>query len=176
MIDLETLGTRPGCSILSIGAVVFSRDGVWKDGFHQVINRDSCRLAGLSEDPGTLAFWAKQSEEARATLVTASQGGRGLEEALKAFSSWLLDISLTEGPPHVWGNGADFDQPILAWAYFVCGLSLPWKYYDSRCYRTLKNLWPGVAPPPRQGTHHNALDDARFQAEHAALILKEMAR
>jgi exodeoxyribonuclease VIII len=72
----------------------------------------------------------------------------------------------------VWGNGADFDLPILSAAYVAAGFGgPPWKPYNGRCYRTLKNLRPDVPRPERRGTAHNALDDAVFQAEHAIALL-----
>jgi hypothetical protein len=64
----------------------------------------------------------------------------------------------------LWGNGASFDNAILAHAYARCGATPPWKFWNDRCYRTVAAL---TATPRQQGgTHHNALDDARSQAEH----------
>jgi inhibitor of KinA sporulation pathway (predicted exonuclease) len=71
----------------------------------------------------------------------------------------------------VWGNGADFDNPILAAAYRATGISQGWKPYNGRCYRTIKNLAPQVRLV-RTGTHHNALDDARAQAQHLLDIVE----
>ena len=46
----------------------------------------------------------------------------------------------------------------------------PWKFWNDRCYRTIKSMHPEV-PMPRTGTHHNALDDAKTQALHLMAIL-----
>jgi exodeoxyribonuclease VIII len=90
-----------------------------------------------------------------------------LPYGLKLFADWLPKNVL------VWGNGASFDNAILAQCYRAVGMDFPWKFWNDRCYRTLKNLVLDV-PFERTGTHHNALDDARSQAIHASAILRRM--
>jgi inhibitor of KinA sporulation pathway (predicted exonuclease) len=66
---------------------------------------------------------------------------------------------------------------ILNAAYHVSGSAAAWwKFYNNRCYRTLKNLpaAKGTTIDRGTGTHHNALDDAVSQAKHAVQILKRM--
>lgn len=169
MVDLETLGRSPGCVILSIGAVAFDEiTGTTGDEFYTVISRASCRAAGMFEDPETVAWWEEQTIEARAALVQATNtAGPTLAEALLAFTQFLQ-----EGD-EVWGNGADFDNAFLSTAFGLVGLETPWKFWNSRCYRTLKNLRPDVALD-RTGTYHNALDDARTQAVHAIALLRAL--
>jgi hypothetical protein len=162
MVDLETLGRRAGCSILSIGAVHFDEHGV-EDEFYIVVNKASCTGAGLHVDPDTLAWWEKQSPEARQVLVDA-EAGTLLADALDQFGAFAKGTN-------VWGNGADFDNAILYACYAAVGKDVPWPFWNSRCYRTLKNLYKGTKLE-RQGTYHNALDDAKTQAEHASLILR----
>jgi DNA polymerase III epsilon subunit-like protein len=175
MLDLETLGTAPGCAIISIGACVFDTDGP-RDTFHRVINVHSCRLAGLAVDEGTVKWWQDQTEDARGQtydVAMAVSGGTDLGPALHEFEAWLAPLELRKGIA-IWGNGADFDQPILAAAYRACGYrSPPWRPYSARCYRTLKNMMPSVIPI-RDGVHHNALDDAKTQAIHAVNIIKAL--
>lgn len=170
MIDLETLGTSSGCSILSIGAVEFDGSGLLPAAYSGPINRDSCRSAGLVEDYKTLAWWSDQDS----TLVRQCSDDKStmLGNALAHITS-LLDGYHEGFNCLVWGNGADFDLPILAEAYRRCGMAVPWKPYAGRCYRTLKNLRPDIKLV-RTGVHHNALDDARSQAEHAVRILNEI--
>jgi hypothetical protein len=175
MNDLETLGSRPGCAILSIGAVAFHTDKPWKTQlgpeFYVVINRDSCRRAGLHEDVDTLAWWAKQSEEASRVIALAEKSEVSLKQGLNQLTTYLTQFGLRR--VKVWGNGADFDNAILACAYAAVGLKLPWDFWNNRCYRTLKNL---VLSPKlkREGTYHNALDDAKTQANHAIELLSRI--
>ena len=54
MIDLETLGRRAGCAILSIGAVAFDLKQGLGEEMYVVVNRQSCNAAELHEDLSTL--------------------------------------------------------------------------------------------------------------------------
>jgi len=173
MLDLETLGVAPGCTILSIGAVRFDADGVQDDVFDRVISRASCQRMGLTEDPGTLDWWDRQTAEARVTLNAANVfGATPIGEALADFRVWYFKADRSP----VWGNGADFDLPILAAAYRACGYNgPPWLPYDGRCYRTVKNMSHSKIERRFGSTHHNAVDDARNQAEHLIKIWKELS-
>lgn len=163
MIDLETLGTVPGCSILSIGAVAFNTcTGEIDDGLYTIVSRESCKKLGLHEDDGTIKWWEGQGEKARDVLIaSASQMAAPLPMALEELNAYLRQYSCVR----VWGNGADFDNPILACAYRVAGVKPGWAAYNGRCYRTVKNMAKHVKLV-RSGTHHNALDDAISQAKH----------
>jgi len=69
----------------------------------------------------------------------------------------------------MWGNGASFDNVILSETYLRLGMKAPWPFWKNKCYRTAKGMYPAVEIN-RSGTHHNALDDARSQAEHLIAI------
>jgi exodeoxyribonuclease VIII len=166
MIDLETLGRRAGCAILSIGAVAFDPDsGKLGSEFYVVVDRQS--QTALHTDPETLAWWEKQSAEARAVLTDPTAIALG--DALIKFNQYLAPYSFTK--VKIWGNGGDFDNAIMASCYAAAGLEVPWAFWNNRCYRTLKNL-VGGPKLTRQGTYHNALDDAKTQAEHAVQLFK----
>jgi hypothetical protein len=172
MLDLETLGTQPGSVVLSIGAVAFDPDEGIGASFYTVISvEDSLRLR-LTIDASTLRWWAKQ---ARTTYVealgSASEGAMGLNYALHALNQWL-EFNTQPGTMKMWGNGADFDLTLLLACYRKAGIEAPWKFFNHRCYRTLKALRPDVRA--EQSNNHNALDDARNQAEHAVAILRAM--
>ena len=165
MVDIETLGTRPGSVILSIGAVTFGASGVGNE-FYRIINTQTCLNAGLELDPATLDWWASQSPEARATLNHSAdlKTSVSLARALSDFREYLAVYD--KGTVRVWGNGSNFDNVLIAAAYRKAGDVTPWNYLNDRCYRTLKNLEPDCKPN-RTGTFHSALDDAKTQAEHA---------
>lgn len=174
MVDLETRGQRPGCAILSIGAVAFDPNrNLLGDRFHAVVNTADCHRYGLTDDDGTMAWWDKQKPEARQILDLAAASDTKLPVALDAFSAFVREQA--KGEARVWGNGADFDQPILVACYGATDRDPPWKFWNSRCFRTLKNL-TRVPAPERLGVHHNALDDAVFQATHALTILQGVRR
>jgi DNA polymerase III epsilon subunit-like protein len=161
MLDLETCGVSPGCVILSIGACTFRGDRT----FYEKISVMDSEHQGLFKDPATMAWWNKQDPEAR---KEAFSGAKDLVSILGSFSDFLRSIN---SDIYIWGNGADFDLPILAAAYIRVGMKTPWKPFNGRCYRTLKNLYFDVKMEPFEGMKHNALVDAQNQAAHARLIL-----
>jgi len=171
MIDLETRGNKPGCAILSIGAVAFDpvEQTIDEDGFYRVVSRASCKKAKLHEDPETMAWWGKQSEAAQIVLAESeAKSALTLKDALLDLNLYLTSF----GPARkirIWGNGADFDNAILCLCYQAAGVQMPWDFWNNRCFRTFKNLAPHIKVG-RSGTYHNALDDARTQAEHALKI------
>lgn len=171
MIDLETLGRRAGCAILSIGAVAFdAKSKELGPELYTVVRLDSCEKAGLHIDPDTIAWWEKQSPEAQKVLkqARATRGNKVLPKALEELDKYLSQFDLKK--VKVWGNGSDFDNAILTACYASIEKSPPWEFWNNRCYRTLKSLKPSIKMQ-RQGTYHNALDDAKSQALHAIELL-----
>lgn len=162
MLDIETLGKNPGSVIVSLGAVKFDHKGVG-DTYYTRIDPDSCVRVGLRMDASTVIWWMQQNDSARREIC---QPGQSIQHALKEFSDWIGGTN-----PEVWGNGATFDNVLVSEAYLACDIKRPWRYPDERCYRTVKNMFPSV-PMQLSGTAHNALDDARNQAEHLIAIMK----
>jgi len=166
MLDLETMSTQPHAAITQIGAVEFDLDcGLIGQTFHAHIALPSNADHARHIDADTVLWWMKQSEEARAAFLLPSVS---LPEALISFSSWMSYRGETKHLK-VWGNGASFDNVILTSAYKACLINQPWRYYNDRCYRTIKSMHPSI-PMERTGTHHNALDDAISQAKHLCAI------
>lgn len=161
MIDLETYSTRSNAAIASIGAVKFEDDQIL-DTFYCTIDPTTCKAAGLHFDKETLEWWSKQSKEAQRALRTDNIS---LEDALNKFASWYGNKSLP-----TWGNGAAFDNVLMENAYRAMGKKRPWLPWEDRCYRTMKNII-NVPIDKREGTYHNALDDALTQTKHLIKIL-----
>lgn len=168
MIDLETLDTAATCVIVSIGAVPFDLDrGVILDGdFYCVLDVE--KQPGRTTSESTMQWWSEQSAEARAVFTDPNQIilAEGLER-LKGF--------VGRHQPRVWSNGANFDQPILTNAFAQHGMRDPWPFWGSRCVRTYSGL-PGAdrVPKVRPTTAHNALADARAQAQWVINIHKAL--
>lgn len=170
MVDLETLGTRAGCSILSIGAVAFDHHGLGEE-FYQVVHRPSCTDLGLYEDDDTLNWWTKQSPEARKVLEDSVDPARCLDlpQALSGFNTFVAANGGFKAK--MWGNGADFDNVILVAAFAASKMKQKWGLYNNRCYRTAKSIRPDLKIRRMSGVHHNALDDAKNQAMHLIEII-----
>lgn len=166
MVDLETLGNGSNAMIVAIGACSFLAP---KEGptFYQVIDPV---LSDGDIDASTVKWWLEQSDEARKALLV--HDSVSLKRALDNLNVFLAASLVPSDRLCIWGNGATFDNVILANAYRRNGIATPWRFWNDRCYRTLKNLHPDIPLPKRTGTHHNALDDAITQAEHARRILE----
>lgn len=171
MIDLETLGTRPGSVILSIGAVMFdARACHVGETFYSAIGVASSLSAGATIDDETLNWWSGQKPEACAAIFDALRpDAPGLRTALSTLTAFLAQQADLD-KLRVWGNGANFDNVLLSAAYRQARQAAPWKFWNDRCFRTLKSTFPGHEPK-RAGVHHNALDDARHQARWACNIM-----
>lgn len=168
MLDLETMGSGSNAAIVAIGAVKFSKHGLG-DEFYRVVDLYSSHGYGLTIDPSTVMWWLQQSHDARLALC---KNGVSLCDALTDFSDWVGNHKEAK----MWGNGSDFDNVILANAYDAVGRQRPWQFWNSRCYRTVKNLLGKNTELVRVGTVHNALDDAKSQAEHLLKILSIVER
>ena len=163
MCDLETLGVRPGCKILSLAAVPFLVTSNITP-FYMKIDRNSYPN-DFHDDYSTLVWWDKQDQAAR---DEAFSGKMSVGEVLDEFKIWCMRIP---GDVVLWGNGSDFDNAILNEAYRLMGTPAPWNFRNNMCYRTLKNLFPQV-PYTKPTQAHNALSDATAQAIHATAILR----
>lgn len=166
MLDLETLSTRHDAMILSIGAVKFDASNVL-DRFEVTINPESSERYGRHISASTTMWWMDgERTPAREHLLDAPKVD--LPDALYGFAEWFGSESLP-----VWGNAATFDNAILRSAYAAIGEEEPWKFWDDRCYRTVKNLAPEIKLK-RVGTYHKAVDDADSQAVHLMTICAQL--
>jgi exodeoxyribonuclease VIII len=165
MVDLETLNSNERSAIVSIGACKFSQGKIGSE-FYKIVDLQSSVDAGLTMSPSTVIWWMQQGPEAR-YIFDRKANKTSLKAALVEFGTFIGTGA------EVWGNGADFDNVILRNAYDAFNLPLPWKYWNNRCYRTIKGLNPQIKIR-RTGTYHNALDDAKTQAEHLMEIMPNL--
>lgn len=169
MLDLETMGNRSNAPIIAIGAVAFDiATKTIGEQFYVKVGLESSVNAGAVIDPSTVIWWLGQSDAARKEFENNEKAMR-LSDALIAFSAFVDSVS-TPKDVRIWGNGAAFDNVILSNAYNSIKLPRPWEFWNDRCYRTVKNLYP-KAPFVRYGTAHNALNDAGSQAIHLMEML-----
>lgn len=169
MCDLETMGTVASAVILSIGAVRFDLDSGKVDdkGFYSSISIESNLDLGRRVQEDTLLWWLKQPA---ATQKVFHEDKIDFTTALTELSDWIGNDNC-----YVWSNGADFDLPMLAHGYNQIGVEVPWKFWNSRCFRTYKNL-PGAKDIRAEalGIKHNALSDAYQQAQTVCAIHKAL--
>lgn len=174
--DLETFGrTRVDQVVLVIGACAFDIESGGEIGTFVVnIDWQSSIDAGRTIHPETLRWWMSQSDAARKAVCDTS-GAIAIAPALYLLSDWLRDV----GCEFVWGNGATFDIGILQHMYEQRQLKIPWEFRKVRDLRTLVHVAQQTGfdsrTIPSVGTHHNALDDARFQAHVITAAWKHLS-
>lgn len=180
MVDLETLSVNPNAAIISIGAVAFDpqdEPGTTGEAFFRAVKMESVEKFQVDTlkrhvSPTTVAWWMDQTTEAQRASF-ANPDAVDTVSMLNDFAEYLIRNSVSG----LWGNGASFDNVILANLYeaasrYNYGMATPWHFTKDRCYRTMKNLPDVPTPTGRLGTFHNPLDDARTQAVHLQKIFK----
>jgi len=176
VIDIETLGTDEDAVVLSLGAALFN----WSTAEYSPEMHHFYETFDVGEQPqrsrsdSTLRWWNSQP---RAVYVAATSDTLPVQEVLIDFYGWLREYCGDDfNKLYVWGNGNDFDNKILGHLANQFGRPLPWDFRHNCNYRTLAQLYDGVAMGPFVGTKHYALDDAVNEAIHLKRILEEHYR
>lgn len=163
MVDLETLGTGVNACIIQIGACYFELDGLIVNTFETVVDAKDCTDHGAVIDAPTVIWWLQQSDEARKSIYSVFQ----LTEldALNALNDFLSKAD------EVWSH-ATFDFVIICEALKRRKIKPKFSYKAARDIRTLMAFSPLTKTTSvREGTHHDALDDAVYQARYCAEVL-----
>lgn len=164
MIDIETMGTRSTSMIVQIGACYFDRT-TGKIGNTFKVNVEN-PVDKFTVDWQTIKFWLEAGDEARKS-ITAS-GAVPIHEALIALSHFLKDAT------YIWSH-ATFDIPILMNALNQFDIKLPVRYTRMRDIRTLLDLAEyEPSHNTRTDTHHDALDDCKFQVAYCVKAMKKL--
>jgi len=179
MVDLETMGKKPGAPIVSVGAVFFDpASGKTGAEYYQVISLESSMSFGARPDASTILWWLKQSPEARSAIVVDDTVG--LVEALEQFLDFIAE-NATNGSKNVqlWGNGSSFDCSLLEAAFELADTPFPIPHWNYRDVRTVVELGKAVGlnsryDIPFEGDQHNALADARHQVKYVSAIWQRL--
>ncbi len=161
MIDIETLGNKPGSIIFEVGAVSFDRNQVL-DTFHAFLPTAASSERGFTIDLVTLQWWAKQGKTLE-EILDQTKDAPTINDTMLKLASFIT------GHNHYWSKG-NFDYPLLARYFDSCNLQTPWKYGQVRELRTMLSELDML--PPKQEATHNALEDAMRQVE----LLVDMRR
>lgn len=161
VLDIETLGIKKGCAILSIGAVC------GENSFYAVISP----VVG-SVEKSTLDWWHsdKVSSDARTEVFVHSFKKYTLKEALCDF---LAFIEVNQ-PHSFWGNSPEFDFGHIEYWLKYFELEVPWDYWQLRDIRTIKDFVSAGdldAINAKRYIPHIALEDARKERDILAAFL-----
>nr|WP_273908481.1 exonuclease [Enterobacter bugandensis] len=179
MVDIESMGKKPGAPIVSIGAVFFDpASGQTGPEFYKVISLESAMEWGGVPDASTILFWLKATPEARSEIIM--DHAIPLDDALLQFKDFIAENAANgKDTVQVWGNGATFDNVLLEDSYARTGISCPWKYWNNRDVRTIVELGRAVGYTPRheipfEGEPHKAISDARHQVKYVSAIWQHL--
>lgn len=175
MVDIETLDIQPSAAILQIGAVVFDPRGEdYQETFSLTIDEKSNRFHGRTVSDATLEWWSQQPSEARRRVFGGPH--TELSDAMRSFTGWINALAPT--CTRIWAQDPDFDVAILAHCCRMLDIIWPFKFWETRSCRTVKELaypegnFPGIA---MDGFKHEALADAKVQViavQHSYHVLK----
>lgn len=178
IIDIETLGTKPGCVILEIGACAMDpRTGRITANFSRRIKQavtftDLLKLSLYDHCDKdlrkTVAWWTEDMDKS-ILLHRILSGGVETDRALKEFADWfgMQVLGHTPETVRIWANGPAFDIAILKSAYDGYGFERPWVCWQERCVRTAleqAGYERGSVGWIERGPRHRALNDARHEA------------
>ena len=175
VLDLETLGVQEDAAIIQIGISIPAFDwphipeGVSRT-FEATIQYEEAnhyiRTGLFTRDNDTMLWWQDQLPSTRAIVFSGQQTYQDAFDQLKA---WIESLG---APVAIWGNGADFDNRLLAYSLNIFGHKNLWNFRNNRCLRTLRSLFPLESSPAGQITvipaeteiKHTALGDAKFES------------
>ena len=168
MLDLESLGTRPDCAILTLGAVKFDEytPGSFGDTLYHRIDVDEQLALGRTVQEDTLAWWMNQAQDVREEAL-GEENRVSLETLYRDLNRFCVGVN------NIWCQGPAFDIVILENIYRQCGWPTPWQFWQIRDSRTLF----GVHGDPREKGKaglHNALEDSISQAQGVQEIYRRL--
>lgn len=188
MVDLETLGLSSKSPVLSIGAVLFNLTDLDtletinsanpSRTFYIEVEAEDWFKYGRVPEVDTIQWWMAQGDSAKAVFSKSSPYKTFAAPALNHFNTFAFGTR----PRGLWSNGANYDVVILSdWAKDMKLAGKEVKYdskfnteYDVRTIVHLAKKLGGFDKKsvPMVGTHHNALDDAKYQV----LLVQEACR
>ncbi len=177
MLDLETLDTKPGATVLAIGAVLFDRATTQCCGqgmFYMEVNIASQLPFHATVSADTMDWWQKTDPEwIEEVMSTKYQDEKThpIGEVLDALDKWMQYHYEREGFElnTVWCQGQDFDFPILAELYRrvregKANDTPPWPFWVQRDTRTAYDVAQfDTDKVERTDKKHNALANCHHQ-------------
>lgn len=165
MIDFETLGQDADTMVISLGACFFDLETKQLGPtFYMAFDISDQQKAGRTFTPDTLKWWMGQSDGAKKVF---HEQAKPTKQVLQLFSQWVLGQN-TISKIRPWGNGATFDISIIEHLFKQFDVKCPWLYYNVMDLRTFRRFIANNAKVDKsKGTNHNALDDAKNQAQFA---------
>jgi hypothetical protein len=190
MIDIETLGTKPGYAVISVGAYAFdplgeqllnaepNRPGYFDPadpGFHQnVCWKSVLDDFGMKVDGNTLDWWVlpNGSEPSAEAFDAITHDQQVLPKVLHRLNAFLT----RQHANNVWADDPSFDCNLLEVAYEICKIEKIWSFRRERSVRTMRWLAAEMklSLPEPIGIPHNPLHDAYNQAREVICVVQHL--
>lgn len=167
VLDLETVSTEKEALILSIGYAIV------KDG--EIVNMGEIRPRMEQQPNRHVSFdtirWWLDGTKADAQRHLSSIEEYDVDVALEVFRA-AVECHGDWSKVRVWGNSPNFDCDILAGLYRAMGKEVPWKFYNERDMRTLRDMHKHDRTVPKIA--HSAMWDAVAEAEDLCNYLRSL--
>jgi hypothetical protein len=168
MIDIETLGTRPGSVITQIGVAQFDKVKI-QNSWSSFVAVDPQVERGAKIDVDTLRWWLARPEGLANQLAKRPISTTKPEHVLQELSD------LVRPCVGVWANSPSFDLVLLEDLYRRFEMPVPWQYAQARDQRTALVMrgYTRASDVLKSNPDkaHDAGYDARYQAEVIRRIL-----
>lgn len=167
MVDLETWGNGSDALVVQIGAVYFNREtGELGKDFKININAEDAVKSGAKIEPGTVYWWLRQEGKAQDSITTGQLYGE--KYAFVKLNEFL------ENAECIWSH-ATFDFPIMTSAMKRLDIKPSFLFKAARDIRTLLDMAQfSFHNVPRDGVHHDGLDDAKYQVKYCVMAMKKL--
>ena len=168
-IDIETLGTKPDTTVLTIGAIKFNPFTYEEphSDLYLKVDADEQLAAGRSVDEDTLTWWTKQPQEIQDEAFLSTDR-ISVEDTLTQLNKYLVGVD------KVWCQGPVFDICILENLYRQYDKHFNWVFWNIRDSRTLYGLMPEESRKKYKFAAHNALEDCRIQSKCIQEVYSEL--
>lgn len=151
MLDIETLGVGVRAAVLSAGAVTFN-PVTGKIGEKELFLFDPTQQPERNIEFRTMVWWMEQSDEAKAHWKNANFPRIGNEvNRFCNFGTKFVDSKW-------WACGPHFDMSITESLLADEGMSPPWKFWNVRDTRTIRDHIHQDSLPKNEGAHDPIAD------------------
>lgn len=186
MLDIETLGTKPGSIITQISAVAFNIDT------REKLEQFDCKLdlKTLGDEVlvniDTLKFWTRNDSNSR-YLHSLLKTDNGVSPEIMAHKlyNFFKELETTyELPLNIWGNGCLFDNQFIYDLFETYGIKNPIRYSNNMDLRTLLYTLENITGITKTTVlanckneyQHNALEDCKSQIDQVFFALDNLRK
>jgi len=175
--DIETLGVKPGCVVLSVAAIAFDRnenpsmENLYSNAltFSTTFSMTRQLALDLTADKGTLEFYFK-SEGQLSQIATSGACIESIHTSLGRFNDFIIGMK-KQGLGNdvcLWANSPNFDVDIIRVLYEKTELEFPVPFYKWMDVRTIRDSYEflygrDAIPKADKTKKHDPLYDCIYQ-------------